>query len=130
MVDVALNLPDENTPDGNGIKVDARFLKLRPDPSGPQHDAREPGYLWGRFKWAKALREIDTNAVLHPSVHERFAAEKVQHFYALEPYRPDNLSKHKTLKQYYPQYEQIATEFAFNHPEDGCLSAENDTETL
>jgi len=29
------------------IKVDRRFLKLRPDPCGPQHDAMEPGYFGG-----------------------------------------------------------------------------------
>jgi hypothetical protein len=49
------------------------------------------------------LREIDPNAVLHPSVYDRFAAEEVQHFYAMQPYRPENLSRHEKLKQYYPQ---------------------------
>ena len=44
---------------------------------------------------------IDTNAILHSSVYERFAAAKVQHFYASEPYRPENLYKHEKLKQYY-----------------------------
>jgi hypothetical protein len=36
-------------------------------------------------------------------VHERFAAEKVQHFYAMQPYRPANPSKHEKLKQYHTQ---------------------------
>ncbi len=101
MVHAAENLPDERTPNANGIKVDRRFLKLNPDPRGPQHDAREPGYFGGRFKWGKALRKIDTDAILHASVYERFAAEKIQHFYAMQAYRPDNLSEHKKLKQYY-----------------------------
>jgi len=104
MVHAAENLPDGNTPNANGIKVDRRFLKLYPDPCGPQHDATEPGYFGGRVKWwTKTLREIDPNAILHPSVYERFAAKKVQHFYAMEPYRPENLSKHEKLKQYYLQ---------------------------
>ena len=102
MVHAAENLPDGNTPNANGIKVDRRFLKLYPDPCGPQHDATEPGYFGGRVKWwTKALREIDPNAILHPSVYDRFAAEKVQHFYAIQPYRPQNLSNHEKLKQYY-----------------------------
>ncbi len=106
MVHAAQNLPDETTPDGNGINVDRLFLKLSPDACGPQHDAREPGYLWGLIKWAKGLRPIDHDAILHPSVYERFAAGKVQHFYAMEPYRPENLSKHDKLKQYYPREQQ------------------------
>ena len=80
------------------------FLKLHPDPCGPQHDATEPEYFGGRVNWwTKASREINPNAILHPSVYDRFAAEKVQHFYAIQPYRPENLSNHEKLKQYYPQ---------------------------
>ena len=80
MVHAAVNLPDENAADGNGIKIDRNFLRLTPDARGPQHDAREPGYFGGRFKWTKALRKVDHNALLHASVYERFAAGKVQHF--------------------------------------------------
>jgi uncharacterized protein (DUF2235 family) len=103
MVHAAENLPDGNTPDGNGIKVDRRYLKLNPDACGPQHDAREPGYFGGRLKWSKALREIDANAILHPSVYERFAAQKVPQFYETKEYRPENLSGHTKLAQYYPK---------------------------
>jgi len=77
-------------------------LQLRPDPRGAQHDAREPGYLWGMLKWTKALRKIDSDAILHPSVYERFAADKVPHFYEVKPYRPENLADHKNLTQHYP----------------------------
>jgi hypothetical protein len=101
MVHAAANLPDETTSDANGIKVDRRFLKLRPDALGPQHDAREPGYLGGRFRWAKALRQVDHDAILHPSVYERFAAKKVPQFYETKEYRPENLSGHAKLTQYY-----------------------------
>jgi uncharacterized protein (DUF2235 family) len=101
MVHAAENLPDATTPDGNGIKVDRKYLQLYPDARGPQHDAREPGYLWGRFKWTKGLRKIDPNAILHSSVYERFAADKVQHFYEIKPYRPENLATHQSLSKYY-----------------------------
>jgi uncharacterized protein (DUF2235 family) len=102
MIRAAETLPDEKTPNGNGIKVDRRHLQLRPDPLGPQHDAREPGWLGGRLKWAKALRKIDPDAILHPTVYERFAAARVQHFYEMKPYRPENLAAHKKLRKYYP----------------------------
>ena len=101
MVHAAENLPDGTTPNGNGIKVDKRFLHLNPDPCGPQHDAREPGYLWGLIKYTKGLRPVNPDAVLHSTVYTRFAAASVQHYYAMQPYRPDNLSKHEKVKQYY-----------------------------
>ena len=102
MVHAAENLPDANTPTGNGIKVDRRYLQLSPDALGPQHDEREPGYFGGRLKWTKALRKIDPDAILHPSVYDRFAADKVQHFYEMKPYRPENLVNHENLSRYYP----------------------------
>lgn len=102
MVHAAINLPDDKSLDSNGIKVDRKFLYLTPDARGPQHDAREPGYLCGLIKWTKGLRKIDHNAVLHATVYERFAADRVRHFYEMKPYRPENLSQHDKLKQYYP----------------------------
>jgi uncharacterized protein (DUF2235 family) len=101
MAHAAENLPDGSTANGAGIKVDRRYLQLYPDPRGPQHDAREPGYFGGRLKWPKALRKIDPDAPLHASVYERFAAEKVQHFYEMKPYRPENLRNHENLHRYY-----------------------------
>jgi uncharacterized protein (DUF2235 family) len=101
MIQAAENLPDEKSVNGHGIKVDRCFLQLTPDASGPQHDAREPGYLWGWFKWKKGLRKIDHNAILHQTVYERFAAKRVQHYDAQKPYRPENLSEHDDLKKYY-----------------------------
>ena len=101
MVHAAENLPDDTTANGNGIKVDRHFLHLNPDPCGPQHDPREPGYFRGLIRYNKALRPVNPDAVLHPSVYARFAAARVQHFYAMEPYRPENLSKHEKLEQYY-----------------------------
>jgi hypothetical protein len=101
MVHAAVNLPDGNTPNGYGIKVDRNFLRLSPDPRGPQHDEREPGYFGGRLRWGEALRHIEHDAILHHSVYERFAADKVQHFYEMKPYRPQNLSQHDNVRKYY-----------------------------
>ncbi|MCP2057731.1 phospholipase effector Tle1 domain-containing protein [Bradyrhizobium diazoefficiens] len=102
MVHAAKNLPDGTTPDGFGIRVDDRYMTLHPDPLGPQHDEREPGYLRGRFKWTEGLREVQDEAVLHSSVLARFAAtDGVQHFYARADYRPPNLRGHTKVKQYY-----------------------------
>jgi hypothetical protein len=78
-------------------------------PRGQQHDAREPGYFGGRLKWPKALRTIDPDAILHPSVYDRFAADKVQHFYEMKPYRPENLSGYKNLAQYFASQPETAT---------------------
>lgn len=101
MVHAAENLPDGTTPNGNGIQVDRHFLHLNPDPCGPQHDAREPGYLWGLIKYAKALRPVNPDAILHPSVYTRFAAARVPQFYEMKPYRPENLRGHEKLRKYY-----------------------------
>ena len=103
MVHAAENLPDANTPNGNGIIIDRRHLQLNPDARGPQHDEREPGYFGGRLKWTKALRKIAPDAILHPSVYDRFAADKVSQFYEMKPYRPENLATHKKLQQYYSE---------------------------
>jgi uncharacterized protein (DUF2235 family) len=108
MANAAHNLPDETTADGHGIKINPRLLKCSPDPTGLQHDAREPGFIGGRIKWSKGLREIDPKAVLHPSVYKRFEANKVQHFYEVKEYRPENLSNHTKLKQYYDRAEKTS----------------------
>jgi hypothetical protein len=45
MVHAAKNLSDGKTPDGFGIKADDGYLTLNPEPLGPQHDEREPGWF-------------------------------------------------------------------------------------
>jgi hypothetical protein len=101
MIHAAENLPDANASSGNGIKVDRSYLQLRSDARGPQHDERGPGWFGGRLKWTKALRRIDPDAILHQSVYDRFEADKVQQFYEMKPYRPENLATHQKLQQYY-----------------------------
>jgi uncharacterized protein (DUF2235 family) len=92
MVHAAMNLPDDTGPTGHGIKINPLLLQLRPNPLGPQHDEREPGF-WG-IRWPKGLRPVDPQAILHSSVYARAAAERVPHFYTAEDYSPDNLSDH------------------------------------
>jgi uncharacterized protein (DUF2235 family) len=100
MVNAAMNLPGDNSPTGNGIKVDNRYLQLNPNPLGPQHDEREPGFF--QQLWSEGLRKIDPNAILHPSVYKRFEAIKgVPHFYYYKLYRPTNLTNHKNLIKFY-----------------------------
>lgn len=93
MVHAATNLPDETSATGNGIKVNPSLLQLRPDPLGPQHDEREPGFIFG-IRWPKGLRRVDPEAVLHSSVFERAGAEQVPHFYEFSEYCPVNLADH------------------------------------
>ena len=69
-------------------QVNPLLLQLRPDPLGPQHDEREPGF-WG-VRWPKGLRHVDPEAILHSSVYVRAAAERVPHFYSSEEYAPEN----------------------------------------
>ena len=38
-------------------------MRLRPDPLGPQHDEREPGWFSGHFKWNEGLRDVQTEAI-------------------------------------------------------------------
>ena len=97
MVHAAMNLPDDTGPAGCGIKVNPLLLQHRPNPLGPQHDEREPGFRG--IRWPKGLRHIDPEAVLHPSVYARAAAERVPHFYAAEDYSPENLSGHVKFQQ-------------------------------
>jgi uncharacterized protein (DUF2235 family) len=92
MAHAAVNLPDDTSSIGHGIKVNPLLLQLRPDPLGPQHDEREPGF-WG-FRWPRGLRDVKPDAVLHPSVYERAAASRVPHFYDRREYGPENLSGH------------------------------------
>ena len=86
----------------NEKQVSSAYLKLNPDPLGPQHDEREPGYLGGRFKWTEGLRRVEGEAILHASVLARFAtADGVQHFSERTDYRPSNLRNHAKSKQSY-----------------------------
>jgi hypothetical protein len=49
----------------------------------------------------KINRKIDANAVLHPSVYDRFALPAVLQYDLMLPYRPESLRHHEKLTQYY-----------------------------
>jgi hypothetical protein len=98
MTHAAVNLPDETGPTGHGIKVNPLLLQVRPDPMGPQHDERETPWLW-IFRWPKGLRHVEPDAILHPSVYKRAAAERVPHFYEAMDYLPDNLADHVKFQE-------------------------------
>lgn len=98
MVDAATALPDETGPNGAGIEVNPLLQQLRPDPLGPQHDEREPGF-WG-IRWPKGLRHVDPEAILHSSVYARTAAERVPHFTSI-------LSSSEPRQQAHPQPDRM-----------------------
>ena len=54
----------------DGIRIDGDVLQLYPSPAGPQHDECKTG-RFGHF-WEKGRRDVPEDAVLHPSVKERF----------------------------------------------------------
>jgi hypothetical protein len=93
MAHAAVNLPDATGPTGHGLKISPSLLQLRPDPLGPQHDEREPGFVCG-IRWPKGLRRVDPEAILHSSVYVRASAKRVPHFYEFREYSPDNLIDH------------------------------------
>jgi hypothetical protein len=92
-----MTLPDETGPTGAGIRANPLLLQLHPDPLGPQHDKREPGF-WS-IRWPKGLRHVDPEAVLHSSVYASGAAARVPHFYEASAYSPDNLSDRVKFQQ-------------------------------
>jgi hypothetical protein len=92
MVEAATSVPD-------GIRIDGDVLQLYPSPAGPQHDECKTG-RFGHL-WEKGRRMVPNDAVLHPSVKERFEQPQVLHYDEMKPYRPENLRRHQDVKQYY-----------------------------
>jgi hypothetical protein len=81
-----------------GLKFDSRYMRLYPDPTGPQHDERRSWVF--RFAGVK-LREIVPNATLHESVARRFEASAVLHYDLMKPYRPVSLRGHEQVRHWY-----------------------------
>lgn len=92
MVEAAQSVPD-------GIRIDGDVLQLYPSPAGIQHDECKTG-RFGHL-WEKGRRRVPDDAVLHPSVKERFEQPQVLHYDVMKPYRPPNLRRHEEVKQYY-----------------------------
>jgi hypothetical protein len=110
MVEEATSLPQP-------IHVDRSVLRLYPDSAGPQHDERKAFFsscpawvlnwivpLIGRrhFGWREGHRQIPPDALLHPSVLERFKRSGVLIYGDVLPYRPRALRKHRDVRGYWP----------------------------
>ena len=78
-----------------GLKIDRTFLNLFPLPHGRQHDEYAANFFW-RLAGRK-VRDIPTDAPLHPSVESRYRAAAVKHYDKLRPYRPENLQGHQAV---------------------------------
>ena len=103
----------------NGKKVPntgnkGQALHLFPAADGVQHcevaamrdvlDARLPAFirrLFPRAGWKVEIRDIDEQAIVHPSVVERFELAEVSQYAGFGPYRPDGLRNHESLKKHY-----------------------------
>ena len=89
MLDAATNV---------GLKYDPHYMRLYPDPTGPQHDERRK--LLFRYGGVEQ-RKILAIATLHPSVEERFAAPAVLHYDEMKPYRPRALRGHEKISHWF-----------------------------
>jgi uncharacterized protein (DUF2235 family) len=105
----------------NGVKMSGsgdtgQALHLQPDASGVQHceilamrdylDRLPSEFLRSRFRdenYEEAIRPIDSQAVLHPSVYKRFDLANVIQPIGRLPYRPAALKGHAKLAGYYAQ---------------------------
>jgi uncharacterized protein (DUF2235 family) len=98
MVDAASSVP-------YGINVDQAVLRLYPSAAGPQHDEVKKGlgFLSRRIgiNWKVGHRKIPDDAIVHPSVSERFTLPGVLQYDITAPYRPEPLRQHKDLSRYY-----------------------------
>ena len=109
MIEHASRLPEP-------VLADPASLKLWPSCAGPQHDARKellnslPSWLLRilllfrgpkKLGWIEGLRQIPTDAPLHPSVKDRFKLTSVLHYDETLAYRPEPLRYHDEVKGYY-----------------------------
>ena len=83
----------------HGIRIDGDVLQLYPSSGGPQHDECKTGRFG--YLWEKGRRDVPEDAVLHPSVKERFEHGSVLQYDEMKPYRPENLRRHQDVRQYY-----------------------------
>lgn len=108
--DIALQwMVGEATAIHHPIRVDWSRLHLYPDLHGEQHcEVRsfKDGY-WNwwpeRLKksWPTALRDIPSNATLHPSVYRRFQLSEILDCGGWHAYRPEALRVHEDLAAFY-----------------------------
>lgn len=104
---------------GDAITILRERLVTSPDPSGLQHSERtgvldmQPGWLRAitgdRLTWRRAVRSVQTEAFLHPTVLERLAAQHVPQMGEVKPYRPESLREHVSATQYFAPDNGIAS---------------------
>lgn len=81
-----------------GLLHDPSVLKCYPDATAMQHDETKSSV----FRFArKRIRAPLSEAPLHPSVLQRFAAVEVLQYDEMAPYRPAGLRHHDEVKHYY-----------------------------
>lgn len=93
------------------VTIVAERLITSPDPLGLQHSERtgmldvQPALLrfitFGRIVWKQAVRDIDPEARLHPTVLDRLAAPHVAQMGKVEAYRPESLRRHQDANAFY-----------------------------
>ncbi len=95
--DIALQwMVERSTAANHPLIVDDHYLRTYPDASGIQHDERKRGWL----PWKLGLRDVPTDAPLHPSVIERLKTDAVVHHDVVQPYRPLPLAGHRDAKEF------------------------------
>lgn len=98
MVDRATEIPA-------GLTYDASILRAYPDPEGFQHDARRDStvpLLRPRVPfYPLKYRDPPDDAVLHPSVYDRFDAAGVPIYDSIAAYRPPALKAHGDVAHLY-----------------------------
>ncbi len=98
MLECAMHVP-------NGLKCDPSLLRTYPDPHGYQHDARKDGIPWVTrqfgFTYPLGRRDPTPDAILHPSVYDRFDAGGVPIYDRIERYRPAALAEHIDVAHLY-----------------------------
>jgi len=82
-----------------GLKVHTSVLRVKPDPTGMQHDEMKRSLVF-RYAGAKP-RDPPDDAPLHPSVLQRFASPSVVQYDVAAPYRPEPLRNHEAVRHYY-----------------------------
>ena len=125
MVQEATGVPNGLIVDGQRVPGDALSipnLHLFPSADGVQHcevagmndtlERRAPKWLrrWtGSLGWKVKIRDIPHNAVVDPTVVERFGLGWVPQCGGSGPYRPEALAGHDLFKHYYPVPEPVGS---------------------
>jgi hypothetical protein len=88
-----------------GLKINDELMNLFPSPAGIQHDA----CATLPFKiFRKIDRPIRPDAVLDPSVIDRFKLPEVWHYDCMKAYRPPSLRFHQMCAHFFEADELIA----------------------